>query len=75
MVWKWQTTFQWESPLANGNVPAYHNIDAQVSLAMPKIKTRLKVGGSNIFNNRYIQYAAGPTIGGLYYVALTVDGI
>lgn len=74
VVWKWQTTFQWESPLANGNVPAYHNIDAQVSLAMPKIKTRLKVGGSNIFNNRYIQYAAGPTIGGLYYVALTVDG-
>ncbi len=75
VAWKWQTAFQWESPLANGNVPAYHNIDAQVSLAIPSVKTRLKVGGSNIFNNRYIQYAAGPTIGGLYYVALTVEGI
>lgn len=64
-----------EHTLANGNVPAYHNIDAQVSLALPKIKTRLKVGGSNIFNNRYIQYAAGPIIGGLYYEALTVDGV
>jgi hypothetical protein len=33
------------------------------------------VGGSNIFNKRFIQYAAGPTIGGLYYVAWTVDGL
>ena len=75
IVWRWQSEFQWESPLANGTVPSYHTFDAQVSYRMPKIKTTIKTGGSNIFNNRYIQYAAGPTIGGLYYVAITVDGL
>ncbi|MBC6610174.1 TonB-dependent receptor [Hymenobacter sp. BT507] len=73
VVWRRQTSFLWESPLANGRVPAYQTVDAQVNVRVPNLKTTIKVGGANIFNNRYIQYAAGPTIGGLYYVALTFD--
>ncbi|PSR52018.1 energy transducer TonB [Adhaeribacter arboris] len=75
IVWKWQDSFLWESPLANGVVPAYHTFDAQVTYRVPKINTTIKAGGANVFNQRYIQYAAGPTIGGLYYVALTIDGL
>lgn len=75
IVWRWQDTFLWESPLANGIVPAYSVIDAQVTYRIPKIKGTIKVGASNIFNNRYIQYAAGPTIGGLYYAAFTLEGL
>ncbi len=75
IVWRWQDAFQWESPLANGRIPAYQTIDAQVNYRIPKIKTTIKVGGANIFNNRYVQYAAGPTVGGLYYAAITVDGL
>ncbi|WP_187261269.1 TonB-dependent receptor [Pontibacter beigongshangensis] len=75
IVWRWQDAFLWESPLANGVVPAYHTIDAQVTYRLPVLKTTIKAGGTNIFNQRYIQYAAGPTIGGLYYVAVTVDGL
>ena len=75
VVWKWQDSFLWESPLANGTVPAYHTFDAQVSLKVPQLKTSIKAGAANIFNQRYIQYAAGPTIGGLYYVAITLDGL
>ncbi len=75
IVWRWQDAFQWESPLANGRVPAYQTVDAQVNYRLPKLNTTIKVGGANIFNNRYIQYAAGPTIGGLYYAAVTVDGL
>jgi iron complex outermembrane receptor protein len=44
-------------------------------LKVPSIKSSVKVGGTNILNDRYIQYAAGPTIGALYYVAVTVDGL
>lgn len=75
LVWRWQDAFLWESPLANGTVPAYQTIDAQLTYRLPQYKTTIKGGGSNIFNQRYIQYAAGPTIGGLYYVAITVDGL
>lgn len=75
IVWKWQDAFLWESPLVTGNISAYSTVDAQVTYRLPKAKTSIKLGGANIFNNRYLQYAGGPTIGALYYVAFTVDGL
>jgi iron complex outermembrane receptor protein len=75
IVWRWQTDFLWESPLVNGTVPAYSTIDAQVTFRVPQAKTNIKLGGSNILNKTYVQYAGGPTIGGLYYVAISVDGL
>ena len=75
IVWRWQDEVYWESTLANGKVEAYSTFDAQVNVRFPKLKTTVKVGGSNVFNHRYVQFAAGPTIGGLYYTTLTVDGL
>ncbi|HSH64679.1 MAG TPA: TonB-dependent receptor, partial [Bacteroidia bacterium] len=73
VVWKWQDAYTWESPLATGRVAAFSTIDAQLSYKIPAIKTSLKIGATNLLNFRYIQYAAGPTIGALYYVSLTFD--
>ncbi len=73
IVWKWQDAFTWESPLANGRVAAFQTFDAQISYKIPQIKSVFKLGGTNIFNKRYIQYAAGPTIGALYYLSITFD--
>lgn len=73
IVWKWQDAFNWESPLANGRVAAFSTIDLQFTHQVPNLKTTIKLGGSNILNHRYIQYAAGPTIGALYYLALSFD--
>lgn len=70
---RWQDAFYWESSLANGDVPAYFTADAQVNVKIPSIFATAKIGGSNILNNKYYQYAAGPTIGGMYYVALTFE--
>jgi len=75
IVWKWQNSFLWESPLVTGQVDAINNIDAQVTYRAPKLKSTIKFGATNILNNRHIQYAGGPTIGALYYVAITVDGL
>ncbi|MBS7564488.1 TonB-dependent receptor [Mucilaginibacter sp. Bleaf8] len=75
VVYKWQESFLWESPLVTGTVPAFSTFDAQVTLRVPAYKANFKLGGSNIFNKRYIQYAGGPTIGGLYYLAVTLDGL
>ncbi|RPD40049.1 TonB-dependent receptor [Chitinophaga barathri] len=75
VVWRWQNTFYWESPLANGDVPAFSTVDAQANYRLPKLKTTIKVGGSNLLNHRYIQYAAGPTIGALYYATIAVEGL
>lgn len=73
LTWRWQDAFLWESPLVTGNIAAYSTLDAQVSFNIPKMQSRIKIGGSDIFNKRYLQYAGGPTIGALYYVAITVD--
>ena len=75
ITWRWQDTFLWESPLVTGSIAAYSTIDAQVTFRVPKLYSQIKVGGANILNHRYLQYAGGPTIGGLYYVAITVDGL
>ncbi len=75
IVWKWQDSFLWESPLVTGAVNAINNIDAQITYRLPKVKSTIKFGGTNILNNRHIQYAGGPTIGALYYAAITIDGL
>jgi hypothetical protein len=75
VVWKWQDSFLWESPLVTGNVSAFSTVDAQVSFRIPKLYATIKVGGADIFNHRYLQYAGGPTIGALYYAAITLDGL
>jgi iron complex outermembrane recepter protein len=75
VTWRWQDSFLWESPLVTGDIAAYSTIDAQVTFRIPKANSTIKVGGADIFNHRYLQYAGGPTLGGLYYVAITVDGL
>jgi len=73
VIWRWQDAFFWESTFAQGDVPAYYTIDAQVTYSLPQLKSRIKVGGSNITNERYEQALGNPTVGALYYVSLTFD--
>ncbi len=76
ITWRWQSAFDWQSSFTNYTlypVPAYNTLDAQVSYKLESIKSTLKVGGSNILNNKYIQSGGGPNISGLYYVSLTFD--
>ena len=73
VVWRWQDAFEWESTFAQGRVEAYNTLDLQFSYTLPELRSRLKVGGSNIFNNRYEQAIGNPTVGGLYYVSIVFD--
>lgn len=75
IVWKWQDSFLWESPLVTGTVKKTNNVDAQITWRLPDIKSTIKIGGANVFNNRHIEYAGGPTIGALYYVAWTINNL
>lgn len=75
VVYKWQNSFLWESPLVTGKVNAINTFDAQVSYRMPASNATIKIGGTNIFNKPFIQYAGGPTIGALVYAAVTFEGL
>mgnify|MGYP006144555861 CR=1 FL=1 len=73
LTYRYQTAFRWESTFAQGDVPEIHTFDAQVSYRLKDLKSIVKLGGSNIFNNRNIQNFGGPTIGAVYYVSITFD--
>lgn len=75
IAYKWQQSFLWESPLVTGEVAAINTVDAQVTYKVPQSSATIKIGGSNIFNSNYIQYAGGPTLGALYYAAVTFEGL
>lgn len=73
VTWRWQDEFLWESSFANGIVPAFSTVDAQVSYKVPPIKSTVKIGGSDLFNKRYVMNYGAPTIGAIYYVSVTFD--
>ena len=74
-VYKFQNAFLWESPLVTGEIAAIHTFDAQVTYKLPEVNASIKVGGTNIFNKPFLQYAGGPTLGALYYAAVTFEGL
>ena len=73
LVYRWQDAFIWESSFGEGVVPAFGTLDAQVSYKLPNLKSIVKVGGSNILNERYVTSFGNPRIGGLYYISITFD--
>jgi outer membrane receptor protein involved in Fe transport len=81
MSYRWQGEFVWQSSFVNADVstfqlskmPAFGTFDAQVSLKMKALKSNMKIGGSNLFNDGYRQAWGNPTVGTMYYVSLTFD--
>ncbi|MDO7849665.1 TonB-dependent receptor [Hymenobacter sp. M29] len=69
--YRWQQGYYSQTFLVNGNVPAYATLDAQLSYAVPAAPVRLKLGASNVLNQYYVSYLGGPSVGGLYYLAVT----
>ncbi|MCI1189397.1 TonB-dependent receptor [Hymenobacter sp. DH14] len=69
--YRWQQGYYSQTFLVNGNVPAYHTLDAQLSYAVPAPNLRFKLGASNVLNKYYVSYLGGPSVGGLYYLAVT----
>lgn len=69
VTYRWQTEFDYQSDLANGTVPAYQTMDAQISYRLTKIRSAIRLGASNLFNQYYITALANPSIGGIYYMS------
>ena len=69
--YRWQQGYYSQTFLVNGNVAAYHTLDAQLSYAIPAPDLRIKLGASNVLNQYFTSYLGGPNVGGLYYVSVT----
>ena len=71
VTYKWQSSYYWQSFLVNGQVPAYGNLDVQVSYQFTKPGISVKLGATNVLNRYYYSFLGGPYIGGFYYSTVT----
>jgi iron complex outermembrane receptor protein len=70
---RWQETFLWQSSYGIWNVPEFGVLDAQVNYKIPKLKTMVKLGGTNLGGGDYRTNLGSPFVGQMYYISLTFD--
>lgn len=73
LVWRWQDELFWEGDFANGQLDAFHSVDASINFRAQKIKSLIKVGANNLLNSYFRTAVANPSIGGLYYVSFAYN--
>ncbi len=73
VTYRWQDAYVWESSIGDGVIDAFGTVDAQISYKLDQYKTILKIGGSNLLNERYTTSLANPSLGAIYYFSLTFD--
>ncbi len=76
VAWRWQDAYDWTSTfnqMRPGRIDAYSMVDAQLSYRVQPLKSIVKIGGSNIFNNQVYQAYGSPSIGAVYYVSVVFD--
>ncbi len=71
--WRWNDSFFWEASFADGDVPSYSVLDAQVNYTIPKIKSVFKAGGSNMLGDEYFTGVGSAFVGSIYYLSWTIN--
>lgn len=71
--YRWSDAFFWQASFADGDVPAYTVLDAQINYSIPKIKSVFKIGGSNLLANEYFTAVGTGLVGSIYYLSWTIN--
>lgn len=71
--YRWSDSYFWEASFADGDIPAYTVLDAQINYAVPSIKSIFKAGGSNILGDEYFTAIGTGNIGSIYYLSWTIN--
>ncbi len=72
--WKWQEGYLFEgSPQFTGNVPEYGMMDVQVNKKFPVYYCTLKLGATNVLDNRVFQVYGGPVVGRMAYISVLFE--
>ncbi|MFN0014354.1 MAG: carboxypeptidase-like regulatory domain-containing protein [Saprospiraceae bacterium] len=74
VLYKWIQGFTFEgSPQFTGFIPSYDLMDAQANVTFSRINTTIKIGASNVLNNKQFQTYGGPRIGRMAYISIVYD--
>ncbi len=75
VAWRWSDNYYWEASFGDGEVPAFHVIDAQINYRIPSIKSSIKVGAANLLQDEYFTAFGTGLIGSQYYVSWTINNL
>ncbi|MEH6680725.1 MAG: TonB-dependent receptor [Sediminicola sp.] len=75
LAWRWSDSYFWEASFGDGDVPAFHVVDAQINYTVPKIKSTFKVGAANVLGDEYFTAFGTGYIGSQYYISWTINNL
>ena len=70
---RWNSEYLWQSSMADGMIDSATVIDAQINYNIPKLKSTLKIGASNIGGKEYSQVLGAGLIGQQYFASWTIN--
>ncbi|KRD11552.1 hypothetical protein ASE21_07540 [Flavobacterium sp. Root901] len=70
---RWNTEYLWESSFGDGIIPENTVLDAQINYALPKLKSVIKVGATNLFGKDYLQVIGAGMIGQQWFASWTIN--
>jgi len=72
--YRWIQGFLFQgSPQYTGLIPSYGSLDGQINWMVTKAKTTIKVGCTNMLNEKNFQVYGGPRVGRLAYISAVVE--
>ncbi|MBR9854107.1 MAG: TonB-dependent receptor [Algicola sp.] len=71
--YRWSDSYFWEASFADGDIPAFTVLDAQLNYSVPSLKSVFKVGGSNLLGDEYYTAIGTGFIGSIYYLSWTIN--
>lgn len=75
VAWRWSDNYFWEASFGDGNVPAFHVVDAQINYRIPSLKSSFKVGATNLLQDEYFTAFGTGLIGTQYYISWTINNL
>ena len=75
VAWRWSDNYFWQAAFGDGNIPAYHTIDAQINLRVPSLKSTFKAGATNVLGDEYFSAIGTGFIGSQYYISWTINNL
>lgn len=73
--YRWSDSYFWQGTFADGFVPSYSVVDAQVNYKIPNYRSMIKLGATNIGGEDYYTAFGTGLIGQQYYLSLIFNNL
>jgi hypothetical protein len=69
---RWNSEYLWQSTMVDGMISSATVVDAQINYGLPKMKSVIKLGATNLGGKEYTQVLGAGSIGHQYFVSWTI---